>query len=67
MQVTVLLWLCSSRSRALTVPSDPEHVCLCGSTRDIEGHLLFKAQVLSIFRVLSILRAMQVHFILASS
>lgn len=37
--------------------SDPEH--LCGSPRDTEGHLLFKAQVLSIFRVLNILRVMQ--------
>lgn len=37
--------------------SDPER--LCGSPRDTEGHLLFKAQVLSIFRVLNILRVMQ--------
>lgn len=59
MQVRVLLWLCSIRSRACTVASDPDHLCLCGSTRDTEGHLLFKAQVLSIFRVLNVLRVMQ--------
>lgn len=58
MQVTVLLWLCSSRSRAHMVTSDPEH--LCGFTRGIEEHLLFKAQVLG---VLSILRVMEALFL----
>lgn len=62
MQVTVLLWLCSSRSRAC-MASDPEHLCLCGPARDTEGHLLFKAQVLSTFGVLSILRVMQALFL----
>lgn len=57
MQVTVLIWLWSSRSRAHTVASDPEH--LCGSTRVI----LFKAQVLGVFGVLSILRVMEASFL----
>lgn len=63
MQVTVLLWLCSNRLRAPTVISDPEHLRLCGSTRDTEEHFLFKAQVLSGFGVLSILRVMKALFL----